>query len=135
MGSDRVLVVFDTSASARRALAAAASLSEPLTVVSLAPRDARAARCGFYTADLEHAVRDAAKRDLERARVLLGARARTAEFVVLATRAVDELGAWAAGSGFHTALVGERRALLGIRARDLRARSLARAGLAVKTVR
>jgi hypothetical protein len=135
MGENRVLVVFDGSASARRALAAAAVLTDPLTVVSLAPHDTRAARCGFHNADLESAVRDAAKRDLERARVLLGRRARAAHFVVLATRRDEELGAWAAGSGFRRALVGGRRALLGIRPRDLRVRSLARAGLEVRTVR
>lgn len=132
MIDDRVLVVFDGSASARRALDAAAGLDAPLTV---APRDARGARCGFHTDDLERAVRDAAKRDLERARRLLGPRSRTAQFVVLAAGRDDELGTWAAGCGLRTALVGARRGLLGLRRRDLRARALARAGLDVRTVR
>lgn len=135
MVDDRVLVVFDGSASARRALGRAAALDSPLTVVAVAPRDTRGARCGFHTADLERAVRDAAKRDLERARTLLGPRSRTAQFVVLATDRDEELGAWAAGSGLRTALVGARRGVLGIRPRDLHARSLARAGLEVRTVR
>jgi hypothetical protein len=135
MHDDRVLVVFDGGASARRALDAAAALGGPVTVVAVAPREARGARCGFHSADLEHAVRDAAKRDLERARGLLGARAKTAQFVVLAGRRDEELGAWAAHSGFRTALVGARRAVLGIRLRDLRARSLLAAGLEVRTVR
>jgi hypothetical protein len=57
MRDERALVVFDGSASARRALAAAVALEAPLTVVAVAPRDVRAARCGFQGPGLEQAVR------------------------------------------------------------------------------
>jgi hypothetical protein len=129
-----VLVVYREQASGRRALAAAAALDAPLTVVALAPKEVRSARCGIYTPALDLATRAAAERELEKARELLGARAEEAQFVVLQTKRDDELGLWASGAGFTTALLGARRALLGIRPRDLVARALARAGLEVRIV-
>jgi hypothetical protein len=129
-----VLVVYREHASGRRALAAAARLEGPLTVVALAPKEVRSARCGIYTPALDLAVRAAAERELERARELLGERAEEAQFVVLQTNRDEELGLWASGAGFTTALLGARRALLGIRPRDLAARALSRAGLEVRIV-
>ena len=129
-----VLVVFEARASARRALAAAAALDASLTVVTLAPKDARGARCVVYTPDLDAAVRESAERDLRAAREALGARAAGARFLVLRTRRDNDVGVWAAGAGFTTALLGARRGLLGVRPRDLRARSLMRAGLDVRIV-
>jgi hypothetical protein len=129
-----VLVVYREHASGRRALAAAAKLEGPLTVVALAPKEIRSARCGIYTPALDLAVRAAAERELERACELLGERADEAQFVVLQTNGEAELGLWASGAGFTTALLGARRALLGIRPRDLAARALSRAGLEVRIV-
>ena len=127
-------MVYREHPSGRRALAAAAKLEGPLTVVALAPKEVRSARCGFYTPALDIAVRAAAERELEKARELLGQRAEEAEFVVLQTNRDEELGLWASGAGFTTALLGARRALLGIRLRDLAARALSRAGLEVRIV-
>ena len=127
-------MVYREHPSGRRALAAAAELEGPLTVVALAPKEVRSARCGFYTPALDIAVRAAAERELEKARELLGQRAEEAEFVVLQTNRDEELGLWASGAGFTTALLGARRALLGIRLRDLAARALSRAGLEVRIV-
>ena len=127
MRDRRVLVVFEARPSARRALAAAVALDAPLTVVAVAPRDVRSAR--------ETAVREAAEDELREARAALGQGAVGASFVVLRIRREHELGEWAAGAGHTTALLGARRALLGLRPRDLRARSLARAGLEVQIVR
>ena len=127
-------MVYREHPSGRRALAAAAELEGPLTVVALAPKEVRSARCGFYTPALDIAVRAAAERELEKARSLLGRRAEEAEFVVLQTNRDEELGLWASGAGFTTALLGARRALLGIRPRDLAARALSRAGLEVRIV-
>ena len=134
MHDPRVLVVYRQQASGRRALAAAAQLDAPLTVVALAPKEVRSARCGIYTPALDLAVRAAAERELEKARELLGERADEAQFVVLQTNRDEELAIWASGAGFTTALLGARRALLGIRPRDLAARALARAGLEVRII-
>jgi hypothetical protein len=134
MHDRRVLVVYRQQASGRRALAAAAELDAPLTVVALAPREIRSARCGIYTPALDLAVRAAAERELDTARDLLGERADDAQFVVLQTNRDEELAIWATGAGFTTALLGARRALLGIRPRDLAARALARAGLEVRII-
>src|ERR1700676_3741159 len=79
MHDPRVLVVYREQASGRRALAAAAALELPLTVVALAPKEVRSARCGIYTPALDLAVHGAAERELTSARALLGARARSAE--------------------------------------------------------
>ena len=127
-------MVYRGHASGRRALVAAAKLEGSLTVVALAPKEVRSARCGIYTPALDLAVRAAAERELERARELLGERADEAQFVVLQTDSDEELGRWASGAGFTTALLGARRALLGIRPRDLAARALSRAGLEVRIV-
>jgi hypothetical protein len=129
-----LLVLYEPRPSARRALAAAAATGAPLTVIAIAPRDARPARCTFHTADLDLAIRDAAERELAQARAALGEHAAAASFVVLRTRADDDVGAWAAERGFATALVGARRALLGRRPRDPRLRSLRRAGIDVRIV-
>ena len=129
------LVVFEARAGARRALAAAAALDGPLTVVALAPKDARTARCVVHTPELEQAVRASAERDLRDAREALGDEADRASFVVLQTRRDRDLGEWAAGAGHTIAFLGARRTLLGVRPRERRARSLARAGLEVRIVR
>jgi hypothetical protein len=129
-----VLVVYEACPSSRRALAAAAALGAPLTVATLAPREPRTARCVVHTADLEQAVRDAAERDLAQARAALGAHAAATHFVVLTPRRDDDVAVWAAGAGCTTALLGARRAILGLRPRNLLARSLARAGLDVRIV-
>ena len=134
MHGPSVLVVYREQASGRRALAAAAALELPLTVVALAPKEVRSARCGIYTPALDLAVRAAAERELDRARELLGGRAQSAEFVVVQTERDQDLGRWAAGGGFTTAMIGARRKLLGVGPRDLAARALARAGLEVRRV-
>jgi hypothetical protein len=134
MADPSVLVVFRQQASGRRAIAAAAELDAPLTVVAFAPKEERSARCGFYTPALDLAVRDAAHRELGTARKLLGARADTARFVVLESDRGKDLASWATAAGFTTALLGARRGLLGLRPRDPAARTLSRAGLAVRIV-
>jgi hypothetical protein len=134
MHDSSVLVVYREQASGRRALAAAAALEAPLTVVALAPKEVRSARCGIYTPALDLAVHAAAERELDTARQLLGARARSAEFVVLETKRDQDLAAWAVGAGFTTALIGARRTLLGVGPRDLAARALSRAGLEVRNI-
>ena len=134
MAESSVLVVNRKQASGRRALAAAAALEAPLTVVALAPKDVRNARCGIYTPALDLAVRAAAERELDTARELLGARAHSAEFVVLETKRDQDLATWAVGAGFTTALIGARRKLLGVGPRDPAARALSRAGLAVRSI-
>jgi hypothetical protein len=131
----RLVVLYEGRASGRRALDAAAATGAPMTVVTIAPRDTRGARCIGHGPDLEIAVHEAAVRELEQARATLGERAGDAGFLVLQTGHDHDLGAWAAGAGFTTALLGARPGLLGLRARDPRARSLARAGLAVRVVR
>ena len=84
--------------------------------------------------DLEIAVRAAAARDLAAAREQLGERAPDASFVLLAASAPHELGRWAAAGGFTQAMIGKRRALRGVRARDPLSRALARAGIEVTLV-
>ena len=134
MAAAGVLVVFDLRASSRRALERAAVLDAPLTVVALAPRDERGTRCMLHGPDLEIAVREAAARDLAAAREQLGERAPDASFVVLPTSGTKELGTWAAAGGFAQAMLGARRAPLGVRTRDPLARSLQRAGIRVGLV-
>ena len=134
MHDPSVLVVYREQASGRRALAAAAALEVPLTVVALAPKEVRSARCGIYTPALDLAVRAAAEQELNSARDLLGARAESAEFVVVETRRDEDLGRWARGGGFTKALIGARRTLLGVGPRDPAAGALARAGLEVRTI-
>jgi hypothetical protein len=134
MHDSSVLVVYRGQASGRRALAAAAALDVPLTVVALAPKEVRSARCGIYTPALDLAVRAAAERELDTARELLGERAHAAEFVVLETKRDRDLATWALGAGFTTALIGARRTLLGIGPRDLAARALSRAGVEVRRI-
>ena len=134
MHDPSVLVVFREQASGRRALAAAAALEVPLTVVALAPKELRSARCGIYTPALDLAVSAAAERELHTARELLGARVQSTEFVVLETRREEDLASWALGAGFTTALLGARRTLLGVGPRDLAARALSRAGLEVRSI-
>ena len=135
MADGPVLVVFDPRASSRRALARAAESGAPLTVVAVAPRDERGSRCNLHGPDLEIAVREAAARDLSQARSALGERrSATAQFVLLPARDVRELARWAAAGGFALALLGAHRAVAGIRAPDMRARALARAGVEVALV-
>ncbi len=134
MVGDGVLVVFDTRASSRRALARAAALGAPLTVVALAPRDERGSRCMLHGPDLEIAGREAAARELDGAREQLGERAADATFVVLCTSGPRELGTWAAAGGFAHAMMGARRAPLRVRVRDPLARALERAGVEVGIV-
>jgi hypothetical protein len=134
MHDSSVLVVYRRQASGRRALAAAAELDAPLTVVALAPKEVRSARCGISTPALDLAVRAAAERELDMARELLGPRAHSAQFVVLETRRDRDLATWAVGAGFTTALIGARRTLLGVGLRDLAARALSRAGLEVRSI-
>ena len=134
MGAAAVLVVFDPRASSRRALERAAALGAPLTVVALAPRDERGSRCMLHGPDLERAVREAATRDLDSARAQLGERAPGASFVLLPASGARELGSWAVAAGFTLALLGARRARLGLRAPDRLARALSRAGLDVRLV-
>jgi hypothetical protein len=133
MSEASVLVVFRGQASSQRALAAAAGMGVPLTVVTLAPREAPA-RCGVSGGGLEHAIRDAALRELSSARALLGRRPLGDRFVVLSTRGDGDLAEWARASGLRRALVGARRAVLGLRLRDGAARALARAGLEVSLI-
>jgi len=133
MSEASVLVVFRGQASSHRALAAAAGLGVPLTVVAVAPREAPP-RCGTPPGALEHAVRDAALLELANARALLGRRALADRFVVLSTRGDGDLADWARASGLRRALVGARRATLGLRLRDGAARALARAGLEVSLI-
>jgi hypothetical protein len=134
MHDSSVLVVYRAQASGRRALAAAAALDVPLTVVALAPKELRSARCGIYTPALDLAVHAAAERELDTARELLGERAHAAEFVVLETKRDQDLATWAVGAGFTTALIGARRTLLGVGPRDLASRALSRAGLEVRSI-
>jgi hypothetical protein len=134
MHDPSVLVVYREQASGRRALAAAAALEAPLTVVALAPKELRSVRCGISTPALDLAVRAAAERELDTARELLGARAHSTEFVVLETQRDQDLATWALGEGFTTALIGARRTLLGVGPRDLAARALSRAGLEVRSI-
>ena len=134
MHDSSVLVVYRAQASGRRALAAAAALDAPLTVVALAPKEVRSTRCGISTPALDLAVRAAAERELDTARELLGSRSHSAEFVVLETKREQDLATWAVGAGFTTALIGTRRTLLGVGPRDLEARALSRAGLEVRSI-
>ena len=134
MAAAGVLVVFDPRASSRRALERAAALGAPLTVVALAPRDERGSRCTLHGPDLEIAVREAAAHDLDAAREQLGERAPDASFVLLPTSGPHELGTWAAAGGFTQAMIGARRALLGVRVRDPLSRALRRAGIHVGVV-
>jgi len=134
MHDSSVLVVYRAQASGRRALAAAAALDVPLTVVALAPKQLRSACCGIYTPALDLAVHAAAEQELDTARELLGERARAAEFVVVETKRDQDLARWAVGAGFTTALIGARRTLLGVGPRDLAARALSRAGLEVRSI-
>ena len=128
-----MLVVLRRQASSRRALAAAADLGVPLTVVAVAAREAPA-RCGVPGGALEHAIRDAALLELASARSLLGRRQLADRFVVLSTRGDGDLAEWARASGLRRALVGARRAILGLRFRDGAARALTRAGLEVSLI-
>jgi hypothetical protein len=134
MAESSVLVVYRKQASGRRALAAAAALEEPLTVVALAPREVRGARCGISTPALDLAVHAAAEQELEAARELLGVRANWAEFVVLETKRDQDLAIWAVGAGFTKALIGARRKLFGVGPRDPAAQALSRAGVEVRSV-
>jgi hypothetical protein len=134
MAAAGVLVVFDPRASSRRALERASALGAPLTVVALAPRDERGSRCMLDSPDLEIAVREAAARDLENARAQLGDGAPRASFVLLATSGPQEVARWAAAGGFTQAMIGARRAPLGIRVRDPLSRALRRAGIDVVLV-
>ena len=134
MSDQSVLVVFREQASGHRALAAAAGLDVPLTVVALAPKQERSCRCVVYAGALDDAIRDSALRELANARVLLGARAQAARFVVLQTSRDEDLAAWASAAGIRRALLGARRAVLGLRPRDGVARALARAGLEVSVI-
>ena len=134
MAAAGVLVLFDLRASSRQALERAAALDATLTVVALAPRDERGSRCMLESPDLEIAVRETAARDLVLAREQLGGRAPDASFVVLPTSGPRELGTWAAASGFTQAMIGARRALLGIRVRDPFSRALQGAGIDVVLV-
>jgi hypothetical protein len=129
-----VLVVYEPRASARRALAAAAASAGAVTVVAIAPRDGRTARCIAHLPGLDLAVRDAAVRELAQAREALGERAAAASFLVLRCGGDGEIGAWARSRGFTRAVVGARRSLLGLRPRDGRARSLRRAGVDVRVI-
>ena len=133
MSDTGVLVVFRGQASGRRALAAAAGLGVPLTVVTLAPRE-RPIRCGGHTGALDEAISDAALRELSSARALLGRRALGDRFVVLGTRGDGDLAAWARAAGLRRALIGARRAAFGVRLRDGVARALARAGVEVSLI-
>jgi hypothetical protein len=133
MSEASVLVVFRGQASSQRALAAAAGLGVPLTVVALAPREAPA-RCGVAAGALEHVIREASLRELASARALLGRRGLADRFVVLSTRGDGDLADWARASGLRRALLGARRAVLGLRLRDGAARALARAGLEVSMI-
>ena len=134
MADASVVVVYRERASDRRALAAAAELDAPLTVVTRAPKEIRSAACGIYTAELDLAVRALAEQELCTARELLGPRAQDTRFVVLETRDEDDLADWARAAGATTALLGARRAMLGIRRRDSARRALARAGLDVRVI-
>ena len=134
MAAANVLVVFDPRASSRRALERAAALDATLTVVALAPRDERGSRCMPDSPDLEIAVREAAARDLDIAREQLGERAPDASFVLLPTSGPRDLERWAAAGDFTQAMIGARRALLGIRVRDPLSRALQRAGIDVVLV-
>ncbi len=134
MPDPSVLVVYREQASGRRALAAAAALEAPLTIVTLAPKEIRSARCGISTPALDLAVHAAAERELDTARELLGERAHAAEFVVLDTKRDQDLATWAVRAGFTTALIGARRTLLGVGPRDLAARALSRAGPEVRSI-
>jgi hypothetical protein len=133
MSDASVLVVFREQASGHRALAAAAGLGVPLTVVALAPREERV-RCGVQTGALDDAICDAALRELSSARALLGRRPLADRFVVVRTRGDGDLARWARTAGLRRALVGARRAVLGVRARDGVARALAQAGLDVNVI-
>ena len=133
MSDASVLVVFREQASGHRALAAAAGLGVPLTVVALAPREARV-RCGVQTGALDEAICDAALRELSSARALLGRRPLADRFVVVRTRGDGDLASWARAAGLRRALVGARRAVLGVRVRDGVATALARAGLDVSVI-
>ena len=133
MSDASVLVVFRGQASGRRALAAAAGLGVPLTVVALAPREARVA-CGALTGSLDDAIGDAALRELSSARALLGRRPLGDRFVVLRTRGDGDVAAWARSAGLRRALLGARRRAFGVRLRDGVARALARAGLEVNLI-
>jgi hypothetical protein len=64
----------------------------------------------------------------------LALRAQDTRFVVLETRDEDDLADWARAAGATTALLGARRAMLGIRRRDSARRALARAGLDVRVI-
>jgi hypothetical protein len=133
MSDASVLVVFREQASGRRALAAAAGLGVPLTIVALAPEAARI-HCGAPGSAFDEAICDAALRELSSARALLGRRPLADRFVVVRMRGDGDLASWARAAGLRRALVGARRAVLGVRARDGVARALARAGLEVSVI-
>jgi hypothetical protein len=111
----RVVVVYEPGRTGSAALDLAARLvgdGSGLTVVGVAPHDARIC-CGAGSAiDYNAAVREAADDELRQARELLGHAGNRASFKLLVPGTDPPLAAWIDAAGFDVVLLPARRRLL-----------------------
>jgi len=122
----RVLALYERGASSVRAIDHARELihaqNGQLTVVTLAPKDTRVRGTGVSARDYNDAVHDAAQRELEEARRMLGSLAERIAFEVVVEDGNTSLADWAANGAFDIILLPARRRLFSRRAHPLAAR-------------
>ncbi len=121
----RVLALYERGASGVRAIDRARELIHAenghLTVVTLAPKDTRVRGTGVSARDYNDAVRDAAQRELEEARRMLGPLAERIVFEVVIEGGNTSLADWAANGAFDIILLPARRRLFSRRGHPLAA--------------
>jgi hypothetical protein len=114
----RVLVLYEPGVRGERALARAAEMVDregaELTVVAIAPQDSGVC-CGFGVALYNEVVREEVGAELDQARRLLGAAARSADFKLLVGDKQPPLRSWVARQAFDLVLLPARRRLPGRR--------------------